>query len=164
MQINYCSFFSNEFFILIHSLSCHEYQTCIESWTLSSIYFFLLMQFIKSFINDNTFIKWHWIKLVLQFCADNFLIVFKLNFYSIFLWYIHNLSDFWSYNWVSNYYLINQIWICILVNLNFKWNADILIDCVRQHFRILSENSFADICCVRHIKQINQNSICFVWF
>ena len=129
MQINYCLFFSNEFFILIHSSSCHKYQTCVESWTLSSICLFLLVQFIKNFVNDSMFIEWHWVRLVLQFCIDDFSIIFKTNFHSIFLWYIHNSSGFQSYNWISSYYLINQIWICILMNLNFKWNADILIDC-----------------------------------
>ena len=165
MQINYCLFFLNEFFIFIYSLSCYKYWAYIKCWTLKLICLFLIMQFIKNFINNDMFVNWYWIKFVLQFCTDNFLIVFKMNLYSIFFWYINNLSDFWSYSWISSYYLINQIQICILMNLNFKWNADIFIDDAEQNSEILSENRFlSTVCCIWHNKWVNQNLIHFFWF
>ena len=112
------------------------------------------MQLIKSLINYDAFIDWHWVKLVLQFYTDDFSIILEMNLHSIFLQYINNLFSFWSYIWISSYYLINQIQICILMNLNFKWNADIFLDYAEWYSEILSENNFVSVCCIKHVKQI----------
>ena len=66
------------------------------------------------------------------------------------------LTTYLIFNHTIKYLVI--IWLiksefCILMNLNSEWNADILINNIRQNFRILLKNSFSDtVCCAQYNK------------
>jgi len=87
-------FFSNRFTVLIDSTPDDEDGEDIEYKILYLFYFILFVYLIEGLVNNTTFINWYGVRFITQFSAYIFLIIFKVDLYSVFFKDVNDTANF----------------------------------------------------------------------